>query len=56
MVDVWTKRARENNFNRNERLEGCIAFVGLEKILVFVLWLNIACNVFIRGEKYEHRL
>jgi hypothetical protein len=39
MVDVWTKRARENNFNRNERLEGCMAFVGIER-----RYLRLCCG------------
>ena len=50
MVDVWTKRSRENKFNRKERLDGVHGICwNIEKILAFVFWLNIACNVFVRG-------
>jgi hypothetical protein len=52
MIYVWTKKAMDDKFNGEERLEGCMLFVGIErKILAFVLWLNIACNVLVRGRK-----
>ena len=48
MVYVWTKRAREK-FNKKQRLDGVHGVCwNRDKILAFMFWLNIACNVFVQ--------